>query len=151
MPYTVVDSGETELAIEIKKLLASEVEVGILSDAPHTGGEAGESLLDIAQANEFGVGVPERSFLRGWVDERGAEVEKAGGKLVSKMVNSSEPSAQRTLDQLGLWSVGQIQKRIAERIPPPNSPYTIRKKGSDVPLIDTGQLRSSIVHKVVRK
>ena len=33
---------------------------------------------------------------------------------------------------------------------PPNSPRTIAKKGSDVPLIDTGELRKSITH-VIRR
>ena len=33
---------------------------------------------------------------------------------------------------------------------PPNSPKTIRKKGSDMPMIDTGEMRKSITH-VIRE
>jgi hypothetical protein len=44
--------------------------------------------------------------------------------------------------------VGVIKQRIANGIAPPNSPYTIARKGSSKPLIDTGQLRNSITYQV---
>ena len=50
----------------------------------------------------------------------------------------------RALSVLGMALVGDVQQRIRNRIPPPNAPYTIARKGSDVPLIDTGRLRQSI-------
>jgi hypothetical protein len=50
--------------------------------------------------------------------------------------------------RIGMVAVGDVQRRIVQRIPPPNAPSTIAKKGSDVPLIDTGRLRQSVDYTV---
>ena len=55
------------------------------------------------------------------------------------------------LQRIGLWAQSEIQQRISDGIPPQNAPYTINKKGSSTPLVDTGQLRSSISFKVVKR
>jgi hypothetical protein len=49
---------------------------------------------------------------------------------------------------IGMRVVGDIQDRISDGIPPPNSPITIARKGSSKPLIDSGQLRQSISFEV---
>lgn len=106
------------------------------------------TLIEVAIANEFGTDtIPERSFLRGWVDENQE-------RIVAFIASFAEPivegklTPQQAMHQIGLWAQGQIQERIAARIPPPNSAVTVANKGSDVPLIDTGQLRASISYKV---
>jgi hypothetical protein len=43
-----------------------------------------------------------------------------------------------------------MQQRIADRIDPPNAASTIKRKGSSVPLIDEGILRTSILGQVER-
>lgn len=115
---------------------------------------AGEpkTLLEVAVINEFGrEGVPKRSFLRGWVDQNRKQIRD---QIVKTLVLDVKQSGlenlmlTRTLGLIGAWGQGQIQEFISNRIPPPNAPYTIEKKGSDVPLIDTGQLRSAISWKV---
>ena len=115
---------------------------------------AGEpkTLIEVAVINEFGKdGVPKRSFLRGWVDQNRKQIREQIVKTIILDVKQSgleNLMLNRTLGLLGVWGQGQIQAFISNRIPPPNAPYTIEKKGSDVPLIDTGQLRSSISWKV---
>lgn len=131
----------------IQKLLAGhDLKVGILGGIHKPeGGEESIPLPVLGAIHEFGLGVPQRSFLRGYVNEHRQDINEA----TLRLLKSRGPSTE-TLEVIGQWIVGQIQKRIANRIAPPLSPVTIRVKGSDVPLIDTGQLRAGISYKVVR-
>lgn len=112
----------------------------------------------MATANEFGAPAgdkgkwetPERSFIRGWVDENKAEILKRIRMEVVRAAMNGEKDLAVALERIGLWAQGQIQQRIADGIAPPNSPSTVRRKGSSTPLIDTGQLRSAITYKVSR-
>lgn len=105
------------------------------------------TVAEVATINEFGMGVPERSFIRAWADENQASNESAL-RAIGQAVVKGTFTADQGLDRAGLLFVGQIQARISSGIAPPNAPSTIARKGSSTPLINTGQLRSSILHKV---
>ncbi len=123
--------------------------IGVLSGAggkgDHAHGKARISVAELAAIHEFGLGVPERSFLRGWLAEKGANVGEALVRLTKR--HGPGPIA---LELWGQWAAGSIQQRIAKQIPPPLAKVTIDRKGSSIPLIDTGQLRSSITYRVAR-
>jgi hypothetical protein len=115
----------------------------------------GRELVKIAAINEFGgihqdgsgeVAVPERSFLRSTVDENSAKyvamLERAAELLVAGV------DGRRPMAIIGHVVVRDVQLKITGRINPPNAPLTIKRKGSDVPLVDTGRLRASIDHVV---
>lgn len=103
---------------------------------------------DIAEIHEYGLGNnPERSFIRAWVDENPGKIKVAMTRLMVSVVKGKRDKGQ-ALDAFGLWAVGQMQKRIASGIAPPLTAATILKKGSTIPLIDTGQLRASITYQV---
>ncbi len=126
------------------------VDVGVIGDKaaePHE--EGGDlTVAQVAGFHEFGtVGVPERSFIRGWVDENAKTVRRVRRKEAEKIVRRKQ-SIKQGLDRMGQVFVGGMQARIAKGIDPPLSPVTIERKGSSAPLIDTGQLRSSITHRV---
>lgn len=128
---------------------ASKVAVGIHEDAGlHEG--TGLSMAELGAIHEFGLGnVPERSFLRSWASERGEELVIERAQMVESDLLKGQ--ATQTLNKLGLLAVGEVQQRMALGTPPPNEPATIARKGSSVPLIDTGALRQSITYKVVTK
>lgn len=105
----------------------------------------GNTVVEIATIHEFGMGVPERSFIRAFVDENEALIKKKIRTLGKKIVKGTLSSKQ-ALDILGVWLTGKIQSRIAKGIPPALAQATIDRKGSSKPLINTGQLRSSITH-----
>ena len=140
------DRGAKRLA----KLLADgALSVGVL------GGDAGKSHEDsdltvgeVAEIHEFGLGTaPRRSFLAGWVDEKKDEITNViirGARAVA----SRKLTRVALLEQIGSWAVGSIQERISNGIEPPLAEQTIKRKGSSVPLIDTGQLRASISYRV---
>lgn len=114
------------------------------------GGPSGDGKLtvgEVATINEYGLGVPERSFLRAWADaNEGPNLEIL--RRIGQAVLKGKGTARQGLDQAGLKFVGDIQARIAAGIPPANAASTIQQKGSSTPLIDTGQLRASIRHKI---
>ena len=121
------------------------VDVGVLgSNASRSKeGSPGVTVLDVATWAEFGLGQPQRSWLRGYVDTHAKEIQKVIDREL-KRVQQGKQSVERALDRVGVWLVGEIQDRIADGIDPANAPSTIAKKGSSTPLIDTGQFRSSI-------
>lgn len=107
------------------------------------------TIGEIAAIHEFGLGsVPQRSFLAGWADENPDKIKNAILKGAQALVRGSIKDPIQFLNAFGAWAVGQVQRRMAQNIPPPLAPATIKRKGSSVALIDTGQLRSSISFRV---
>lgn len=52
------------------------------------------------------------------------------------------------LEGVGLVAAGKVQEYMTDLKTPPNAKSTIREKGSDNPLINTGALRASVTSKV---
>ena len=112
------------------------------------------SLIEVAEAHEFGLGVPQRSFVAGAVDDNESEFQ---AKLTEGLKASAQPGGrgpEQTLERFGLYVVGVMQQRIADGIEPELAEKTKRQKqrrtgeAKDTPLILTGQLRSSIRSKL---
>lgn len=128
----------------------AELLVGIFDDAGEEPG--GLTVAEVATFHEFGYGVPERSFLRAYVDQKQEKILDDLIRELSSVVDGKQ-NIKRALNRVGLAMVGGIKQRIANRIPPSLEESTIKKKTragkrGDVPLVDKGQLRNSIVHKV---
>ncbi len=113
-----------------------------------TGGSL--TVGEIATIHEFGLGTcPERSFIRGWCDENEGNVVNFLAKESQRAITLKMPNFDQGLERLGLFCVSGIQVRIANGIPPALKQATIDRKGSSTPLINTGQLRSSITYEVI--
>jgi len=124
-----------------------EVTVGIHEAEGAAAYEDGATVLEVAIWNEFGTEhIPARSFLRAWFDETRGEA-KERWEMLLRQVAQGKITREVAMERFGLWCVGGIQARIADGIPPSNRPGTIARKGSSKPLINTGQLRSSITFK----
>lgn len=144
------DKGWKALLKRTKKLDRRRgVTVGVHSgEGAAPSGDSALSVLDVATIHEFGLGNnPERSFVRAYADEHSDEVKAKEKELIAGAVKGKR-TAEDVLELLGLWIVGKMQERIRGGIAPPNDPVTEDRKGSTTPLIDTGQLVSSITHKV---
>lgn len=119
------------------------VKVGVLgSEAAARHG--GTTTAQVAAVHELGAGVPRRSWLRDWVEPHRRQIAMKMRQAVDAIHRGARPD--RVLGLIGVWAVGQIQRRISDNIGPALSPATIARKGSSVTLIDTGQLRASISH-----
>ena len=151
-----VDHGYDALRARLQKTVTVHVGIqGKDAGKSHSGADrdssgrfvAGETVVEVASQHEFGLGVPRRSFIRDWFDQHEAELSDDLRKL-GRAVLEGRASERQAAELFGLMAVGGIQERIAAGIPPANAERTIREKGSATPLIDTGQLRSSITHRV---
>ena len=126
-----------------------EVTVGIHEaegSSTHEGGKA--SVAEVGEFHEFGTkNIPRRSFIRDWADEN-SDKHRAMLRTIGQAIIQGKYSVEVGLARFGARAVGEIQRRMAAGISPPLKESTIKRKGSSVPLIDTGQLRSSIAFKV---
>lgn len=153
------DQGAGKLLANLKALSKLTVRVGVLDEAPKKPGTAADgkaargnraTLLGVAAVHEFGApaaGIPQRSFIRATVDLKRAEIEKTQADLAAQ-VAAGKIDGRTALARLGAFVQGLVQQRIAEGIGPALKPETVRRKKSSKPLIDKGQLRSAITHKV---
>jgi phage gpG-like protein len=105
----------------------------------------GETTAEIGAVHEYGDearNIPQRSFLRSTIRKNQERYIKLLAKAAAEVVFEGKPDL--AMLKVGLIAAGDVRMRIAEGIPPALSEKTIARKGSSTPLIDTGQLRSSI-------
>lgn len=141
------DNGYKALLEKAKKLSEGKpfVEVGILATEGDAEKGPGLTLFEVAEQHEFGFGVPERSFIRAFFDENEDEVRKMLVKHMPDTLGKSDK--KEVMHKLGIWLVAKCQTRIRAHIEPALSPMTVQLKGSSTPLIDTGQLWTSISYR----
>jgi hypothetical protein len=127
--------------------------IGAKGEAEHKGeGEdAALTNAELALIHEFGLGVPERSFLRAAFDKNHPKYLEHLQKLV-RAVYGGKMTIERALGLVSQEAASDMRNliRTGAGVPPPNSPATIARKGSSRPLVDTGQLINSITGAVVR-
>lgn len=157
----------------LKELFSYKILIGIFGDSGSY--KEGADILLIANINEFGcqikvtdkmrnylrviglplrkdtehINIPERSFIRGGFDSKQKDIESRAIYLLKKVL-LMELDVYSYFDLLGDYIAGQLKDYMTDLNSPPNHPFTIERKGSSNPLIDTGRLRQSITHKVVR-
>lgn len=103
----------------------------------------GKSVAMIAAVNEFGApsrGQPPRPFFRNMIAAKKGEWPRA----ISDLLKANEYDAERTLKISGAAIAGQLRQSITDLVSPPLAPSTIRRKGFDKPLIDTGHMLNSV-------
>lgn len=132
---------------ELKKFCEQEVFIGYQQGDATS--DEGVDMVDIAMFNELGTSSsPARPFLRMSVDDNEDKIKAMCEKQKQSIAKGG--SAEASLKQLGVFGKGLVQEKIGSGTFAPNAPSTIRKKGSDKPLIDTGKMRQS-VNFVIRK
>lgn len=146
-----VDRVEKYIRRELKKLQKAHVEVGIRDESLAADGS---SILQYATLNEYGIGVPERSFIRSTADE---EKKKWGGLMqeaIESVLDLTAPNANVALSRIGLVARDDIKDKISSGVEPENSRSTRKKKtgsptGITTTLIDTGAMRAAVNYVVV--
>lgn len=112
--------------------------------------ESTADLVTVAAWNEFGTKkIPARPFMQQTMDKHGDDVSKFSYQCVQAVV-MGKLDLKTAANRLGAYVKGLVQQTIRDGEFAPNAPSTIRKKGSDHPLIDTGHMRQSVNY-VVRK
>lgn len=149
------DLGYAALVSRVYALDSPKVSIGIHEqEGAEEHAEAGMTVVALGAIHEFGLGnVPERSFIRAWFDENQDRAKEALRRLMVSVVEGKR-QPQQALELFAQWALGEMQKRMAEGIPPALQPETLRKKTregktGEKPLIDTGQLRSSLSYEIL--
>jgi hypothetical protein len=142
-------AGMKALADRIARLGRAQVLVGI----PEGKTEAdGTSLALVAAVNEFGSAdgrIPERPAFRRGLGSAGARAAyRRLNQRNLKRVADGTMDGRAALGQLGLLGVSLVQREIRDGHFTPNAPSTIARKGSDKPLVDSGQLIGGISFKI---
>lgn len=132
---------------QIEELKQNQVFVGF--QAGQVADDRGVDMAQIAMFNELGTSTaPARPFLRDSVDENEDVIRDQCGKELKKLTTGA--TAETVLKRVGALGVRLVQEKIVSGSFKPNAPSTIRKKGSDNPLIDTDLMRQSVKY-VVKK
>lgn len=135
---------QAELARELNKLRGGKfVTVGIHEDAGNVEDGSMTQAQNGALQNFGNDKIPPRPWLVPGAQSATQDIID----VVADGLEQQTPPDQ-TLEQVGAVAVGAVQQYITDLRTPPNAPYTIEKKGSDNPLIDTGSMRAAVTYKV---
>ncbi|WP_448510324.1 hypothetical protein [Immundisolibacter sp.] len=105
-------------------------------------------VIDVATFHEFGTTtIPERSFIRANDKENFQKYKNMIREIKDKIIFENM-TIKQGLGLLGEQIRADIQAKIRSGIAPELEESTIRRKGSSIPLIDTGQLINSIIYKI---
>ncbi len=146
---TIEISGGSEMERKLKEMMdklgdGTLLRVGFLENATYPDGEY---VATIAAANEFGNSgnnQPPRPFFRNMI----AANSPAWPLEVGKVIKAVDFDGGKALQLMGERIKDQLQGSIRELVEPPLSPHTIKKKGFDKPLIDTGHMLNSVDYDV---
>lgn len=132
----------------LKELANLEVRVGFQQGKATD--ENGVDMCDVAAWNELGtVRNPSRPFLRKSVDENEEKINVFLEEQVQTLLTGA--CAKQILKEIGIFQKDLIQEKITDGEFEANAPYTIHKKGSNKPLIDTGRMRQSVNYVIKQK
>ena len=123
------------------KLQFGTVEVGFFKGT-HTYPN-GKDVTEVAKKNNEGIKVPKREFMIPAANKASNKAIRITGVGIASGFDENL-ALQRAAEVFQ----GAIQKEITNLKEPPNSPYTIAKKGSSNPLIDSGDMRKSVKWKL---
>jgi hypothetical protein len=127
-----------------KSMGGGAVQVGFLEGATYPDGTP---VAAVAYFNEFGTSkAPPRPFFRGMVAE---ESPTWPGKMAA-LAKATNYDGAKVLALMGEDIDGALKQSINDFTDPPNAPATIKSKGFNKPLIDTGHMLSSTGYKVFK-
>lgn len=138
----VIDRGWAKAIANADVLAKRQVVVGIQAGE---GSQDGTDLLDILIFNEFGTRtIPARPVMRSYYDTYAREIGKESDNAATFILRTG--AVQAGLARLGGYLQSNLQAhwRASKTWAVPNAKYTIKMKGSDVPLIDNGVLINAV-------
>jgi hypothetical protein len=86
------------------------------------------------------ITIPPRPFFRNMINKNQSD----WGPMMSTLLRDKKYDLKKAAGSMGQVIKGQLQASIISTNSPPNSPSTIRRKGSAAPLIDTGFMISRV-------
>lgn len=135
-----------KLEKELAKITKQSVYVGFNEKSGAY--DDGVTIAQIATFQQFGTStIPARPFLTDTLEHRRDEIMQLMQDGIAQ-VKAGTQNAEQMLNTIGVAVKGMVQEEITDGDFVPNAPSTVKKKGSDKPLIDTGRMRQSVVYEV---
>lgn len=129
---------------QLEQLHDTEVVAGITNSA-HVGGQ---SVAEYAAYNEFGTSrIPARPFMRTAFDDNQQKLERMVLRAGREVVLGKITGAQ-FFNGVGLQMQNVIKRQIRSNMDPRNAISTVKAKGSDHTLIDTGVMLSNVTFEI---
>ena len=135
------DLGYNRIVRDLQKLYGMEVVAGMLRDSGKASN--GASYVDIATWNEYGTGrIPSRPFIRISADTNKAAWGRLAQQCVNDVIDGDNP--RDAAQVVGHRMVEDIRKVFGSSRLKANAPSTIKKKGRNEPLVDSGEMRRRV-------
>jgi len=133
----------------------TEVIVGITEESNSDRGSVNNA--ELLYLHECGVpshNIPPRPVLKPAIAQ--PEVAESIKTMMSEgmkaaLVHGDKEACGQYYERAGMLGRDACKDYIAGGVPPPNAPSTIRRKGSSLPLVDTGSMMNSITYAVRKK
>ena len=123
------DRGYSRLMKALAEASAIRMTIGIHAEEGSGAKEDGPSIVEVAEANEYGLGVPARPAITTFTQkDTDAKIKKAADHAATGLKNGT-PIGQ-SLDQIAQVWAGDIQEIYSAGLSPPNAEATIKRKGS---------------------
>ena len=132
---------------EIDKLNKADLQVGFFESAKY---EDGTPVAGVAAVHELGSpknNIPPRPFMRTTSEAKKPEWAKLMKQAAQAIVKRSE-TADSALNKLGLKAAGDVRETISTIQEPKLKESTVKRKGSDKPLVESGIMINSVTHRV---
>ena len=135
------DLGYNRIMRDLQKLYGMEVVAGMLKDSGKA--ENGASYVDIATWNEYVTGrIPSRPFIRISADTNKAAWGRLAQQCVNNVIDGDNP--RDAAQVVGHRMVEDIRKVFGSSELKANAPSTVKKKGRNEPLVDSGEMRRRV-------
>lgn len=110
------------------------------------GGMGNAEILALMEAGSPAKNIPSRELLEPIRKKYHNKIEQYFEKIMDALVEGNSQEVDRLMNELALRVESWTKKFFTDPDNnwKPNAPSTVAKKGSDMPLIDTGSLRGSI-------
>lgn len=102
--------------------------------------------LHLKAATQY-ITIPERAFLRNGFDTNKDDVMKNAEQVLPSVLDGSL-STDEFLKMIGIILSSDIKDFAQQLDSPPLHPFTVKRKGSTNPLVDTGDMIGSITYEV---
>lgn len=121
-------------------------EIGFFNGKAHPKDNGKNTIAEVAMINELGIGVPSRPFMRTTFINNNNYLHLLRGKAAA--IVTGKVKTKRALNELGAKVETDIKEMIADNEFQENSRSTVRKKGFDDPLTETGTMERDVDHRV---
>lgn len=157
---TVTKDRFNEIFKSLKKLSTKDVLIGVPQEK--TGREVAKELgvkksmvtnaelMFIHTNGSELLNIPKRPTIEPTIEQNQEAIARKIKKIAMDAIDNNNDNSDAELEKIGIWLVNKVRAKFGSDELAPNSPYTIKQKGSDRPLIDTGQLRNSVTY-VIRR